>query len=160
ARHDRADARPRFERTLAGIAAQVGEPAPEIDVLFATRGNSAILHTRPPSGCDEGAAGRWTLHFPLNPKNVPQTARHFRALGEVRRRFPGVPVPRPIWHGRADGALLSCEQRLAGWTAPQFTGDRRRSARMIADVSRHFAQLVVRAGQPFTEQDFEELIGT
>jgi hypothetical protein len=84
---------------------------------------------------------------------------HYRSLELVRRRFPGVPVPEPLLHGRIDGVWLSCERRLPGWTAPQVTSNRDTAARMIADAARHFASLVVRAPAVFTDADYEAQIG-
>jgi SAM-dependent methyltransferase len=151
---------PRIERILDEIAERTGEPRPEIDQLVATRGNCAIVHTRVPEDREEDGRGRWTLHLPLNPTNVPQAARHFEVLERIRRRFPELPAPEPLFHGRADGVLLTCERRLPGWSAPQVIEDRGRAGRMLADVSAHFARLVVRPAARFTAEDFEEIVGS
>lgn len=150
---------PRIERMLAQIATQVGEPVPHVAQLFGTRGNTAILHTEIEGAREETASGRWTLHVPLCPKNVPQVERHYRALEQIRACFPSVPVPEPLFLGRADGVYLTCERRARGWTAPQFNGDRLRIARMLGETAQHFAMLVVRRPARLTDSDFEEQIG-
>jgi hypothetical protein len=140
----------RIERVLGALAERLGERVPEVEAIVATRGNSAVVHTR------GGAA--WTLHVPLAPKNVPQTERHFRTLGEVRSRFPGVPVPEPLFFGTLEGLTLSCERRLPGWTAPQACGDEPRIARMLGQAAECMSKLVVRGARPMSEQDFEAQI--
>lgn len=151
--------RPRIERILMEIAQRTGEPLPEIEQLIATRGNTAVIHTSIPGSGEAEPRGRWTLHVPLCPKNIPQLSLHYRTLELLRVRFPDVPVPEPLVHGRIDGAWMTCERRLPGLTAPQVTSDRVQLARMLADASRHFARLVVRAPAAFTDADYEELIG-
>lgn len=149
----------RIERILMEIAQRTGEPLPRIEQLVATRGNTAVIHTSIPGTHDDEPRGRWTLHVPLCPKNIPQLELHFRTLADVRARFQGVPVPEPLCHGRIDGVWLSCERRLPGWTAPQVTSNPRTAARMIADAARHFARLVVRAPAEFTASDYEAQLG-
>jgi aminoglycoside phosphotransferase (APT) family kinase protein len=143
----RAQGTRRIERVLGALAERLGERAPEVEAIVATRGNSAVVHTH------RGAA--WTLHVPLAPKNIPQTERHVRMLGEVRARFPGVPVPEPLFFGTLEGLTFSCERRLPGWTAPQACGDQPRIARMLGQVAEHLPKLVVRAARPLDERDFE-----
>ncbi|MBK7644726.1 MAG: aminoglycoside phosphotransferase family protein [Planctomycetes bacterium] len=140
----------RIERVLGALAEKLGERQPIAEAIVATRGNSAVVHTR------EGAA--WTLHVPLAPKNIPQTERHLRTLGEVRARFPGFPVPEPLFFGTLEGLTFSCERRLPGWTAPQACGDQPRIARMLGQVAELMPKLVVRAPRPFDEADFEAQI--
>jgi hypothetical protein len=149
----------RIERILMEIARRTGEPLPRIEQLVATRGNTALVHTAIPGAPDDEPRGRWTLHVPLCPKNIPQLELHYRSLELVRERFPSVPVPQPLLHGHIEGVWLSCERRLPGWTAPQVTSDPRTAARMVADAARHFAALVVRAPAPFTDDDFEAQVG-
>jgi hypothetical protein len=48
----------RLEAALETIAAQLGTPTPSVETIIATRGNSAVVHTRDPA---------WTLHVPLAP---------------------------------------------------------------------------------------------
>lgn len=150
---------PRIDHALAEIAERVGEPRPRLEQLVGTRGNTIVLHTRVEGADASDPRGRWTLHVPLCPKNVPQLELHMRSLALVRERFPRVPVPEPLFHGRVDGVWTSCERRLPGWTAPQFSGDRARVARMLGDVARHFAELVVRPASPLSAEDFEEQVG-
>lgn len=159
ARPELARVRPRIERILMEIAQRTGEPLPQIEQLVATRGNTALIHTSIPGSGEDDPRGRWTLHVPLCPKNVPQLALHYASLGSVRKSFPNVPVPEPLVHGLVDGAWLTCERRLPGLTAPQVTSDRTKLARMLADAARDFAQLVVRTPAPFTDADYEELVG-
>jgi aminoglycoside phosphotransferase (APT) family kinase protein len=140
----------RIERVLGMLAERLGERAPIAEAIVATRGNSAVVHT------GDGAA--WTLHIPLAPKNVPQVELHFRTLGEVRARFPGVPVPEPLFFGTLEGLTFSCERRLPGWTAPQACGDQPRIARMLGQVADLLPKLVVRAARPLDEADFEAQI--
>ncbi|MBL8860120.1 MAG: class I SAM-dependent methyltransferase [Planctomycetes bacterium] len=149
----------RIERILMEIARRTGEPLPRIEQLVATRGNTALIHTSIPGAGDDEPRGRWTLHVPLCPKNIPQLELHYRSLELVRKRFPVVPVPEPLLHGHIEGVWLSCERRLPGWTAPQVTSNRSTVARMLADAARHFAALVVRDPAPFTDADYEEQIG-
>ena len=140
----------RIERVLGALAERLGERTPQVEAIVATRGNSAVVHTR--------AGAEWTLHVPLAPKNIPQTERHFRALGEVRARFPALPVPEPLFFGTLEGLTFSCERRLPGWTAPQACGDQARIARMLGQVAQRLPELAVRASRPFDETDFEQQI--
>jgi SAM-dependent methyltransferase len=158
ARREEAAAGPlRVDRILAEIAERVGEPSPEVEHIVATRGQYVVVHTRARDGA-EAPAGRWTLHVPLSPRNIERAPRRNETLASVRARFPWLPTPEPLFHGRADGVLLSCERRLPGWTAPQHSGDRSRVTRMFAEVSAHFSRLVVRPTAVFTESDFDALV--
>lgn len=150
----------RMDRILAELARRTGEPVPKVEQFVGTRGNTLLVQTRAPAGdtagdTGGGARGAWTLHVPLCPKNVPQLELHMDSLALVRARFPGVPVPEPLDHGRIEGVWLSCERRLPGWTAPQVVGDRARIGRMQREVAAHFAQLVTRTARVFTDEDFE-----
>jgi len=150
----------RLDWILAEIAENVGEPCPEVDHVVATRGQFVLVHTR---ARDEAATparetGRWTLHIPLSPRNIARCPRRNAVLTSIRARFPWFPTPEPLFYGRADGVLLSCERRLSGWTAPQFSGDRGRVAKTFADVSSHFARLLVRPAAPVTSDDFDTLV--
>jgi aminoglycoside phosphotransferase (APT) family kinase protein len=149
----------RIARMLRELAAKIGEPTPAIEQLVSTRGNTAIVHTSVPGAPESDERGRWTLHLPLAPKNLPQCERHFRALESLRARFPDVPVPEPLLFGRVDGVAVTCERRARGWTAPQMVGDRRCIARMLRETAVHFSKLVVRAPAPFTEDDFARDVG-
>jgi hypothetical protein len=145
----------RMARILAELAERTGEPAPVAEQFVGTRGNTLLVQTR---AREDDARGAWTLHIPLCPKNVPQLELHMDSLALVRRRFPDVPVPEPLFHGRIEGLWLSCERRLPGWTAPQVVGDRARIARMQLDAARHFARLVTRPKRAFTAEDFESQV--
>ncbi|MBL8861694.1 MAG: methyltransferase domain-containing protein [Planctomycetes bacterium] len=152
------EARPaptRLDRILALLAERTREPAPVAEQLVGTRGNTLLVQTR---GQVEAGPGAWTLHLPLCPKNVPQLELHMRSLELVRARFPSVPVPEPLFHGPLEGLWLSCERRLAGWTAPQVVGDRTRIGRMQREVAGHFACLVTRPARRFSTDDFERQI--
>ncbi len=145
----------RLDRILAALSERLGEPRPAAEQLVGTRGNTLLVQTRVPGGPSGGAPGAWTLHVPLCPKNIPQLELHMRSLELVRERFPGVPVPDALFHGRIEGLWLSCERRLPGWTAPQVCGDHARIGRMQREVAEHFARLVVRPARAFTPEDFE-----
>jgi len=162
----RADARAepaRIERILAELARRIGEPEPCIEELVATRGNTALVQTcakgDPHARRREDGRGRWTIHVPLSPAQASQVRNHCTFLGRLRREFPRVPVPEPLFVGEIDGVFLSCERRLSGWTAPQLTGNREAAARMFADAARHLAELVVEPARPLDQQDFEKLVG-
>lgn len=146
----------RLDRILVELSKRTNETLPVAEQLVGTRGNTLLVQTR---GAIEGGPGAWTLHVPLCPKNVPQLELHMRSLELVRARFPGVPVPEPLFHGRIEGVWLSCERRLAGWTAPQVVGDRARIGRMQREVAQHFASLVTRTTRPFTAEDFDAQVG-
>jgi len=142
----------RMARILAALAELTGEPVPVAEQFVGTRGNTLLVQTR---SAQDAVRGSWTLHIPLCPKNVPQLELHMDSLALVRNRFPEVPVPEPLFHGRVEGLWLSCERRLPGWTAPQVVGDRVRIGRMQREVARHFARLVTRPRHTFTAEDFE-----
>lgn len=149
----------RMERILGELAQRTGEPAPVAEQFVGTRGNTLLVQTksaaRDVTPNDGDRRGAWTLHVPLCPKNVPQLELHMRSLALVRARFPAVPVPEPLFHGRIEDVWLSCERRLPGWTAPQVVGDRAKIGRMQREVSAHFATLVTRPARTFTDADFE-----
>ena len=140
----------RIERVLGALAERLGERTPQVEAIVATRGNSAVVHTR--------AGAEWTLHVPLAPKNIPQTERHFRALGEVRARFPALPVPEPLFFGTLEGLTFSCERRLPGWSAPRDCGIEARRKRTLMQLAEILPRLVVRAAQPLDESTFEAQI--
>jgi aminoglycoside phosphotransferase (APT) family kinase protein len=148
----------RIERILAELAERIGEPAPVTEQIVSTRGNTAIVHTFLPDSPAGEPSGRWTLHLPLAPKNIPQCERHIRTLELLRASIPSVPVPEPLFIGRADGVSVTCERRARGWTAPQRAGDIRRIETMLRETARHFAHLVVREALQLTEQEFAEQV--
>ena len=65
-----------------------------------------------------------------------------------------------LWIGRCGGLQVACERRLAGLTAPQFTGDTVVAKRMFAQVARDFATLTMRATRVFDALDFEHLVAS
>jgi SAM-dependent methyltransferase len=150
---------PRIDRMLDAIAERTGEPRAELVRLVSTRGQSAVIHTRSRGGGEAGAPGSWTLYVPFLPSTVSRAKRRHEALTSVRKRFPWLPTPEPLFFGEADGVLVACERRLPGIAAAKIGGDRSQIARMLSDASAHFARLFVRASAPFTSAEFDALIG-
>ncbi len=148
----------RLERVLAGLAERVGEPLPVAEHLVATRGNTAVVHTALVGGDARDPLGRWTVHVPLSPQQREQAERHFARLGEVRRVFPAVPVPEPLFAGELEGLFLTCERRLGGLTAPQLAGEHAAIAQVYRDVAEQLATLV-RERVRVDEALFDELVG-
>lgn len=136
----------RVETWLAAVAEAAGEPAGELEILVSTRGNTALLLTAlSPEDWRDGddLRGRFALHVPLSPQQEEQARRHIARLRELARRFPGLPVPKPLFEGTVGGQYLSAERRLPGFTAPQFSGDARVAARLYTGVDEQLAGLVV-----------------
>lgn len=164
ARRDSPPRRSILERVLEELAVHVGEPTPALDVVLGTRSNDCVVHTAPVhapgtrNGADGTEAGRWTLHLPLCAPKQRLIATHHRFLVDLRERFPAVPVPEPLFAGRAGGPWLTCERRLPGLTAPQITGDLPATARMFRAVARDFARLVVEPDALLDEERFETLV--
>lgn len=136
----------RLGRILDRLAAETGEPRPRAEELVATRGNTSVIH-----------AGTWTLHLPHSHHQRIQAERHFERIGEVRARFPGVPVPEPLFRGELEGMLVCCERRVPGLHAPQLVGRHAVMGRMLADAARILAQLVI-ARVELDEQRFAHLV--
>lgn len=158
ARRERSGIAPRIDGILGELAQRIGEPTPEIDQLVATRRNTALIHTQRRASDGPSAdrdAGRWTLHISLCPSNVPEFERHVRMLGHVRERFPGLPVPEPLFAGEIDGLALTCERRMRGRSAAQSAGGGGREATMLSDTAAHFAGLVVRPAATLTPELFD-----
>lgn len=147
----------RLARVLAALAERTGEPLPEAEHMVATRGNSALVLTRHGAA---GGPGNWCLHIPFSPAQRGQVEAHYRHLELLRDRFPGVPAPAPLHDGEIDGLYVTCERRLAGLGAPQFTGNRQVAERVFAQAAEHFAQLVMEPARAFTEADFERYVAT
>jgi aminoglycoside phosphotransferase (APT) family kinase protein len=154
ARGAAAEAPPRIERILAELARKLDAPAPEVEHLVATRGNSALVLTR-----GRGDASRWCVHIGLSPAQRSQLVTHFEMLRLISERFAGVPVPAPLFIGEVEGVFLTCEQRLGGLTAPQLTGDRGAAGRMLADAAQHMAGLAIEPARALDETEFERLLG-
>jgi len=152
----RRPAEPRIARVLATLAERIGEPVPELDVLIASRSNLAVLLTRAQEAGE--ARGAWCVHVPLGPHKGAMVRRHFAFLQRLRREFPAVPVPEPLFLGEVEGLLVSCERRLAGSNAAQLTGAPGPTARFLSGVRRHLAALVVAPPAPFDEERFEALV--
>ena len=147
----------RLARVLGALADRTGEPMPEAEHMVATRGNSALVLTR---GSSPGGPGSWCLHVPFSPAQRGQVEAHFRHLELLRERFPGVPAPEPLFAGQIEGLYVTCERRLAGLGAPQFTGDRAVAARMFREAAGHFSELVMEPPRAFTAEDFEHYVAT
>ena len=157
----------RIERLLDLLAEQLGEERGRLDVLVATRSNTALIQCSPPGlagdahsfPTDAPSSGRWTLHAPLSPCKRGLLAKHHRALERVARDFPSVPVPEPLFLGELDGSWLTAERRLAGLTAPHLTGQRAPTRRMFRETAAHMARLVVEPERELDQALFDELIG-
>jgi len=148
---------PRIDRVLDQLAERSGEERPRPDELIASRGNCVVLQTRPPRSNPASEEGWWTLHIALGPHKHAQVERHYRVIEELWERGQPAPVPEPIYFGQLEGMLLSCERRLPGHAAPQYSGDSRRMRRVLEDTARHFAELVEEPPRPVDEAAFDEL---
>ena len=141
---------PLAERLLCEALGTDDEQAPSLEHLVATRGNNALLLSvgkRP-----------LALHMPLERRQRSQVELHLDTLRSLREDFPALPVPRPLGTLRIEEVWCAAEERLGGWTAGQICGDHQKISRMLKDVSLHFAELVTRPAQSFTELDFEHLV--
>lgn len=161
-------ARPyRLQRMLDALAERLDERVPEVDILVATRSNSCLVHTEPrrepgpePGPEPEVERGRWTLHLPMSPAKRASVERHHTFLVMLRERFPGVPVPEPLFLGELEGTWLACERRLGGLTSPHYTGELTTTRRMFLDAARHTAELVVERDTELTGELFDRVVGT
>ena len=159
ARREREHSSQRIERLLEALADRIGERVPRAEELIATRGNCSLVQTRILGAPDDERAGRWTVHVPLAPTQRAQCERHFAQLERLPARFPGLPLPEPLFQGELDGAWLTCEQRLGGLTAPQVTGRREVVQRMLRESGEHLARLVVKQRHVVDAASFEQLVG-
>ena len=149
----------RLDRVLCALAERTGEPQPLVDQLVATRDNAAVVFTRPArTARDEGAPGSWVLRIALGNHQIGQIPRHAELLRRLPQVAAGVPVPELLFHGELEGLELCCERRLGGWTAPQYSGDRARVRRMLADAAQHLA-LLCGPPEPLDEASFERIFG-
>jgi len=153
-----AEARTRAERVLEELGRRTGEGSAEIDQLIATRGNTVVILTSGAGG-EADPRGRWCIHVPLSPSQRAQVERNHATLELLARRFAALPAPEALFSGEIEGTYLACERRLEGLSAPQLTGDAGPARRMLADASRHLAQLVVEPARPLGGDEFEELLG-
>lgn len=148
----------RLDAVLERIADATGEPLPSVEHLITTRGNTAIVHTRVPDRDAGDPRGRWTLHVPFSPQQELQSRTHIARLADVRARFPGVPVPEPLWSGEVDGQFVACERRLPGIHTPQLTGGPSVTRRVYGQVVEQLARLVV--GRRLVDEAlFDALVG-
>ena len=143
--------RPLADRLLQEAVETEDGQAPPLEHLVATRGNNALLLS--------AGSRPLALHMPLEIRQQVQVKRHLATLTALSEEFPALPVPRPIRELHFGEAWCAVEERLGGWTAGQICGDQRRVSRMLKDVAEHFAGLITRPAQEFTEADFERLIG-
>jgi len=150
--------RSRMERVLDQLAERTGGPRGHLETLIATRGQSAVALTASASGDPEDPRGRWCLHVPLCPAQEAQVERHIRLLRMLRERYPGVPVPEPLYQGRLEDLPVACERRLGGLTAPQLSGETSCTDRMLVDVTARLVQLVAEPAAPCDERRFEEIL--
>lgn len=149
-----------LDGVLDELALRTGEPRPRIEFVHATRGNTTLVMTRVAGARPEDHRGRWVVHVPLSAQQALQLSQHHGRLQLVRSRFPGVAVPDALFHGTVAGLSISCERRLAGLTAPQYTGDQVLAARLFADAARDFSTLTTRPAREFDAADFERLIAS
>jgi aminoglycoside phosphotransferase (APT) family kinase protein len=155
----------RVERLLEGLAARLGEPRPEAVTLLATRGNNALVMTAPrkrpgPRDPDPaGHLGRWIVRIPLHFRQARLVEREHVVLSRLRRDFPDVPTPEPLFMGEIEGLFLTCERRLGGHSAAQFSGAPERMASLYEQAADHLARLVVAPDVLVTDEVFEELVG-
>lgn len=160
-------ARARIEKLLDQVQERCGEERGELDELWATRGNNALIYTRSGkpkrSGNDEYSddlPGAWAVHIPLCPKQDLQVLHHPTQTKWIRANFPHLKVPKALFHGTIDGIVVSAERRLPGFSAAQYSGQRAVMSQLLPAVAGDLAQLVTRPAQPFTQAEFERLVGT
>jgi aminoglycoside phosphotransferase (APT) family kinase protein len=149
---------PAWRGLLARAAVAAGEPLPELDVLIATRGNTAVLQTCLPGGDPRDPRGRFTLHLALSPQQEVQARRHIARLREIRARFPDFPIPTPLYEEQGPLGHATAERRLPGHTAAQFTGQERVLGPLYARLAEQLATLRVAPAAPLDPAGFERLI--
>lgn len=142
---------------LERAARAAGEPVPELDVLIATRGNTAVLQTCLPGSDERDPRGRFTLHLALSPQQEVQARRHFARLLEIRARFPAFPIPAPLHEEQGPVGHATAERRLPGHTAAQFTGRAEVLGPLYARLSEALAGLTVAPAVPLARSEFERL---
>lgn len=157
ARPDVARGPARLTRILQALARATGEPEPEAEMIFATRGNTALVQTRVAGAPQDAEAGRWTLHLPLQPAQERQARRHFARLVELERRFPDVPVPAPLAADEIEGLYVTCERRLPGLSVPQLTGNAEVLGRTWAQCAEKLAALALGPPRAIDRALFERL---
>ncbi len=160
-------ARARIEKLLDQLQERCGEQRGELDELWATRGNNALIYTRagkskrtPGQEHAPNSSGAWAVHIPLCPKQDLQVLHHPTQTKWIRAHFPHLKVPKALFHGTIDGIAISAERRLPGFSAAQYSGQRAVMSQLLPAVAGDLAQLVTRPAQPFSEDEFEKLVGT
>ena len=146
----------RIERLLAEISERVDEPLGIVDEWIATRGNTIVVQTRAAHGDLADEDGRWSVHIPLSPQQRAQITRHAEVLEHLWTKKL-VPAPEPIYSGRIDGIEFCCERRLAGFTAPQYSGDESCMRKLLEDCAEQFTALVQSPPMVIDERRFEKL---
>ena len=147
----------RMDRVLRELSSRLNEPLPEIENWTATRGNCAVVLTRPRSSERDGS---WALHIPMNEKERRELTCHQEQLLFLAERFPKFPIPAPLFSGEIDGLWLTCERRLDGIAATQVSREPACAKQLLADTARHLAGLVMREAAPLSSGDLERLLGT
>ena len=152
--------RPRIDRLLAHLAERLYVESPQAEYLLATRGNNALVMTAMPGRDEEDPTGRWIVRIPLHPTQEERVRAEQSMLAKLERDFASVPIPQPLFDGVIDGVFLTCERRLPGHSAAQFSGEPETMARLYREAADHFAKLVVSPATEVTETDFEQLVTT
>ena len=145
--------RDRLHRIVEVVADALGQRAPRLDIVIATRSNNVLALTDPGAG---GSA--WAIHLPLQPCKRGMVKAHYDWLGRIREVRPRVPVPKPVYEGIADGAYVAVASRVGGLSGTELTGDRSRTERMIASAARVLEALLDRTPTRITHELFDELV--
>lgn len=146
----------RIERILEGVAAHLEVETPTLDIAVATRSNNVLVLTDRARPDEDGS---WAIHIALQPCKLQMVRSHFDWLTKIRASFPGVPVPEPLFAGVVDGVDLAVARRIGGLSGTEVTGDRPRTARMIAGVTAILKDLVEPNTTELTDELFEQLVG-
>ena len=141
----------RLTRALDALREQSGLVPGEIEYLVATRSNSALALTRGPDPL--------CLHIPLSPSKRRMTDVHHAFLSHVAKRFPAVPLPRPVFAGELEGTWIQAETRLPGQTAPHLTGTAIAERDLLVNMACLLAKLVVRPAEPLDSATYDRLLG-
>jgi len=148
----------RLDRVLAAVAERLDEPVPTAEHVVATRGNSIVVHTRPAGDSRDDPnedTGAWTLHVPLSPHQRALVERHFVRLGELRRSFPHVPVPRDLSALEVEGLFVTVERRLPGLSLSQLGTS---PPGVLPAVCEALTELVVEPARTFDDATIDELV--
>lgn len=159
----RSSASSRLDRLLDRIADETGEARPEADILVATRSNDVLVMTALPERhghSQDAPEGRWAMHIALQPTKRRMVRTHHDWLTRIRADHPGVPVPKPLFHGDVEGATIAVERRLGGMSATDVTGDDVLTTRMYEAASRHLRDLVDPEPTTLDAGLYSELLGS